>query len=216
MSNQALSIALGKVLNSHFTDFLKTVSEKHSIEIDNLLNDWSEFSGLKKKKVNVVTKIDGPYGQFTVKQLKEKCKTAGLKIGGTKTALAQRLKDFDDGKIVSKPLELARQGPYAGLTVKELKEELKKRGQRIGGKKADLIERLNDSDNESETDSENDEVSYGTMTVKALKELCEERGLSKTGKKADLIGRLQIDDDSDSSDSDSESDCTDCETDDED
>jgi hypothetical protein len=205
MANNSLSIALGKVLNSHFTDFLDQVSKKHSIEIDHLLNEWSEFSGLKKKKPVVTNKIDGPYGEFTVKQLKDKCKSVGIKVGGKKIDLVQRLRDFDSGKLVPKALELARQGPYEGLTVKELKDQLKEKGLKVGGKKNDLIQRLNDSDNESESESDSDEIDYASWTVAKLKEECETRGLPKSGKKSDLVGRLQIDDDSDNDDSESES-----------
>ena len=212
MANNTLSIALGKVLNSHFTDFITQISEKHNLDVDSLLNDWSEFSGLQKKKP-AAPKFEGPYGDFTVKQLKEKCKAVGLKVGGKKTDLIERLAGFDKGEVVPKALDQVKEGPYAGLTVKELKEKLKEKGLKVGGKKTELIDRLNESDNESESESDSDcdEENYSKMTVKQLKEECDSRGLSKSGKKADLIGRLQIDDD--------ESDCsecdTDCETDDE-
>ena len=188
------------------------VSAKHNIDVDSLLNEWSEFSGLEKKKKTVIPKFEGPYGEFTVGQLKDKCKSVGLRVGGKKIDLINRLSDFDSGKIVAPVVENAKQGPYAGLTVKELKEKLKDRGLKVGGKKKELIERLNDSDNEDDNELEDGEIDYSKWKVKELRQECESRGLRTTGKKADLVDRLNLEDESED-----ESECdTDCETEDED
>ena len=214
MANSVLATALSKVLNSHFSDFLTQVSAKHNIDVDSLLNEWSEFSGLEKKKKTVIPKFEGPYGEFTVKQLKDKCKSVGLKVGGKKIDLINRLSDFDSGETVAPVVENAKQGPYAGLTVKELKEKLKDRGLKVGGKKKELIERLNDSDNEDDNELEDGEIDYSKWKVKELREECESRGLRTTGKKADLVNRLNLEDESEDESDESECD-TDCETEDE-
>ena len=212
MANSVLATALSKVLNSHFSDFLTQVGDKHNIDVDSLLNEWSEFSGLEKKKKTVIPKFEGPYGEFTVKQLKDKCKSVGLKVGGKKIDLINRLSDFDSGKTVTPVVENAQKGPYAGLTVKELKEKLKDRGLKVGGKKNELIERLNDSDNEDDNELEDGEIDYSKWKVKELRQEGEPRGLKTTGNKSDLVDRLNIED----CESEDESDCdTDCETEDE-
>ena len=190
MANSVLANALSKVLNSHFSNFLTHVGEKHNIDVESLLNDWSEFSGLEK--IRKKTNSEGPYCEFTVKQLKDKCKSVGLKVGGKKIDLIKRLTEFDSGETVA---PIVTQGPYEGLTIKELKEKLKDRGLKVGGKKSELIERLNESDEESETESEIEgHVNYFTWTIKELRNECDARGIDNGGKKADLIGRLQIND----------------------
>lgn len=101
------------------------------------------------------------------------------------------------------------------ITVVKLKEELKKRGLKATGRKADLVKTLEESDreltngeetrnkhpiaptvskNDTEIDASNDSdyqsLNLNSMTVAQLKEELRRRGLKVGGKKAELIDRL--------------------------
>ena len=90
---------------------------------------------------------------------------------------------------------------YGSMTVPLLKEALKEQGVPIGGKKAELIERLKgktlgpieetEEEGKETPDEESDEVDYDSMTVPLLKEALKEQGLPVGGKKTELIERLK-------------------------
>lgn len=91
---------------------------------------------------------------------------------------------------------------YNKLKVVDLKEELKKRGLPVSGKKADLVLRLKSSDRKSKSPPKRkksppkspknrEKKDYSKMTVIMLKEELRARKLPVSGKKADLIARLE-------------------------
>jgi hypothetical protein len=85
---------------------------------------------------------------LSVKELKEECKKRGLTRSGTKQVLLDRLKGFDPAAAAMATIpneSVPDPGPeneWTGLTILLLKEECKKRGLVVGGKKEDLILRL--------------------------------------------------------------------------
>ena len=201
-------------VNTQMTEFLNQIATEYKIESDELTEKWATFTGLPKK---IVKTSDEP----TVRQLREKLRSHGLKVSGKKEELINRLDKFDRGVL---PDTVTLTG-YEAMTVKQLKDKLRERGLTVGGKKSDLIEKLHDSDNSSgdESEDEQSQVIYNSMTVKKLTEEINNRGIkkSKGDKKTDLIAKLiewdnENHSDSEDENSDSDSDCTDCETDDED
>ena len=221
MSNNTLSTKLASFINGQMTGFLNQVAEKHGIDADTLLSEWESYTGLKPKTKKSVVK--GP----TIKELREKLKAVNLPASGKKQDLIDRLADFEAGKIKPKVLDTAKAiaaGDYSVMNVKMLKEKLKEKGLKSSGSKADLVKRLTESDNETDSDNEGDEEApnYKTYTVKKLRADLKARGIKvKVGdKKEDLIKYLEHDDrlldntDSESSDSESESesDDSDCES----
>ena len=211
-----LSTKLASFINGQMTDFLNQVSEKHGIDATTLLSEWEAYTGLKPKVKKTVVK--GP----SIKELREKLKGVNLPVSGKKQDLLDRLADFEAGKIRPKSLDTASAiaaGDYSVMNVKMLKEKLKEKGLKLSGKKSELVKRLIDSDNETESDNEGDEEgpNYKTYTVKKLRAELKARGLKvKPGdKKEDLIKYLEDDDkhmDDSESESESESEDSDCET----
>jgi peptidoglycan hydrolase-like protein with peptidoglycan-binding domain len=166
----------------------------YEIDQSELLEKWSSFTGLKKKapKVN----DEGP----TVKELKTKLKSLGLKVGGKKSELKERLAAFDRGELRPVVLDTAKaiaDGDYSKMTVKMLKEELKSKGLKVSGKKDDLVARLSNSDDDDEdVQDEPADDDYNHWTVKKIREELKTRGLKakKGDKKIDLIAILDNDD----------------------
>lgn len=214
MSNSTLSTKLAGFINSQMTDFLSVIAKDYKIDETEILDKWSSFTGIKKKTSK--PKSTGP----NIIELRQKLKGIGLKTSGKKSDLEERLAAFEAGEIKPETAEDKKQavadGDYSKLTIKQLKEELKKKGHKTSGKKEELIKRmsepvppipLSESDNDDSTD-------YNKWTVKKIKAELKTRGIkSKVGdKKDDLIDRLTDDDNSLSdkhvsdSDSDSETD----------
>ena len=208
MSNSTLSTKLAGFINSQMTDFLSVIAKDYKINETEILDKWSSFTGIKKKTSK--PKSTGP----TIIELRQKLKGIGLKSSGKKSDLEERLAAFEAGEIRPEQKEEAvANGDYSKLTIKQLKEELKKKGHKTSGKKEELIKRMSEpvqSDSESDND---DSTDYKKWTVKKIKEELKTRGIkSKVGdKKEDLINRLTGDDnnslsDKHVSDSDSDSD----------
>jgi hypothetical protein len=212
MSNSTLSTKLAGFINSQMTDFLSVLAKDYNIDETEVLEKWSSFTGLKKKTSK--PKSTGP----NIIELRQKLKAVGLKTSGKKADLEERLASFDRGDLNPPSLDRAialADGDFSQMTIKQLKEELKKKGQKTSGKKEELIKRMSEpvnSDSDSDSDSE-DSTDYKKWTVKKIKEQLKTRGLkSKVGdKKEDLVNRLTEDDnnglsDKNVSDSDDESD----------
>lgn len=192
MSNTSMITKLSGLINGQMTDFLTQMATDYEIDQSELLEKWSSFTGLKKKAPKV--KDEGP----TVKELKEKLKTIGLKVGGKKTELVERLAAFDRGELRPAVLDTAKaiaDGDYSKMTVKMLKDELKSKGLKVSGKKDDLVARLSNSDDDSDQD-EPAEDDYNNWTVKKIRDELKTRGLKakKGDKKSDLIIILEEDD----------------------
>ena len=151
-------------------------------------------------------KVD--YDSMTVPLLKEALKEQGLPVGGKKVELIERLKGETLGPIEETeeegeetPDEESDKVDYDSMTVPLLKEALKEQGLPVGGKKAELIERLKgetlgpieetEEEGKETPDEESDEVDYDSMTVPLLKEALKEQGLPVGGKKTELIERLK-------------------------
>ena len=215
MSNSTLSTKLAGFINSQMTDFLSVIAKDYKIDETEILDKWSSFTGIKKKISK--PKSTGP----NILELRQKLKGIGLKTSGKKSDLEERLAAFEAGEIKPETAEDKKQavadGDYSKLTIKQLKEELKKKGHKTSGKKEELIKRMSEpvpSDNDSDSDND-DSTDYKKWTVKKIKEELKTRGIkSKVGdKKEDLISRLTADDNNglsdkqvSDSDSDSESD----------
>ena len=216
MSNSTLSTKLAGLINTQMTDFLSQMASDYKIDQSELLEKWSSFTGLKKKAPKVDD--EGP----TVKELKTKLKTLGLKVGGKKSELKDRLAAFDRGELRPVVLDTAKaiaDGDYSKMTVKMLKEELKSKGLKVSGKKDDLVARLSNSDDSDSDQDEPAEDDYNNWTVKKIRDELKTRGLKakKGDNKSDLIPILDNDKyASNVSDSDSDSDESDIETDEED
>jgi hypothetical protein len=80
---------------------------------------------------------------LTVPELKDKCRTAGLLVSGTKAELIQRL---TEAQLVRK--DLNGEPDLNLFTVPELKEKCREAGLLVGGTKAELIERLQEHNHE--------------------------------------------------------------------
>merc|ERR1711892_1579546 len=117
---------------------------------------------------------DAPLEEWTLKELKEECKTLGLSEKGKKAALIERIKE-------------ARTTPEEEAAVEEAAVE------EIAGEAAPeeaVVE-------EPETDAVVEEVAeveddgpLEEWTVKELKEECKALGVADKGKKAELIERI--------------------------
>ena len=193
MSNTSMITKLSGLINGQMTDFISQIATDYKIDQSELLEKWSSFTGLKKKapKVN----DDGP----TVKELKTKLKSLGLKVGGKKSELKERLAAFDRGELKPAILDAAKaiaEGDYSKMTVKMLKEELKSKGLKVSGKKDELMARLSNSDDDESDQDEPAEDDYNNWTVKKIREELKTRGLraKKGDKKSDLIAILEHDD----------------------
>jgi hypothetical protein len=75
-------------------------------------------------------------------------------------------------------------------TVAELKEELRRRNLPVGGRKADLIERIRQDHPSEENDPESDGSIWTTKTVTELKEECRRRCLLLSGNRGALVARI--------------------------
>ena len=83
------------------------------------------------------------YASMTVAQLKELLKEQGLPVSGKKAELIERLMEAsgaDEEVVEEAPAETSTD--YSSMTVAQLKELLKEAGKPVSGKKAELIERL--------------------------------------------------------------------------
>ena len=96
-----LSVQLMNVINENMTKFLEKVSTEFEIDETKLLEMWSSYSGVKPKEKNLKKekkkrllknekKDKGP----TIKELKEKLKSLGLKVSGNKAELIKRLEEY--------------------------------------------------------------------------------------------------------------------------
>jgi hypothetical protein len=105
---------------------------------------------------------DDSLGSLTVAKLREKCKERGLKGGGKKAEIIQRIKDHDAAEktVEEAPVVAETEKPaddddkdgendddsLMSLTVAKLREKCKERGLKGGGKKAEIIQRIKDHD----------------------------------------------------------------------
>ena len=85
--------------------------------------------------------------------------------------------DYDDANT-----EQETAADYAEMTVPQLKEELREKGLKVGGRKAELIARLGGQDGAPD---------YHQRKVAWLRDELRGRGLRVSGRKAELIARLE-------------------------
>lgn len=168
------------------------------------------------------------YNKYTVYQLKDLLTMKGLSIVGKKADLIERLKNAQNESTTEEKKEtitttttttadekegkdVEEEKDYSKMTVLKLKELLSDLGLSTEGKKQDLIDRLNNKNNNSQSnvseevdtsennkEKENDKkeggddiVDFNKMTVIQLKELLTKKGLETSGIKSELIARLK-------------------------
>lgn len=171
--SETFKTELTNFLSTKLESFIITICKKYDVSSENVLNDWQQFTGNDSKpKTSDPSNIQG---------LKEKCRSYGLKIGGKKSDLIERIRAHEAGEIVGD-----------SLSIKDLKLKLKEKGLKVSGKKDELITRLQNSDNESESDDgETSPSEYKNMKLMELRLELKTRGLKSTGKKDELIARLE-------------------------
>merc|ERR1711892_510033 len=147
---------------------------------------------------------DAPLEEWTLKELKEECKTLGLSEKGKKAALIERIKEAkttpEEEAAVEEPVveEAAVEEPVVEAVVEEaaaVEEAVVEEAavEEIAGEAAPeeaVVE-------EPETDAVVEEVAeveddgpLEEWTVKELKEECKALGVADKGKKAELIERI--------------------------
>lgn len=173
------TLTLKHEFNSLFTHklecFINTLCDKYGMTPQNILDDWKEFNG-KDYKVKSVKNTNSP----SIQDLKEKCREYGLKVGGKKKELEERIRAHESGEIVAD-----------SISIKDLKAKLKSKGMKISGNKDELLKRLNDG----ETDSKSDNKSkYNKMKLMELRLELKTRGCKTSGNKEKLISRLEEND----------------------
>ena len=125
---------------------------------------------------------DDSLGSLTVAKLREKCKERGLKGGGKKAEIIQRIKDHDaaektaeEAPVVDETDKAADDDDKDGeedddslmsLTVAKLREKCKERGLKGGGKKAEIIQRIKDHDAAEKTVEETSVAAESKPTKK--------------------------------------------------
>ncbi len=183
--------------------------------VNNIKRYLEKLSATEQKKLDIgiateivkdvpVVKKKAPKKSCTKKECEEQGKLCNKKTGNCiKDSTANRKKlGMPEKTSVKKIVETAKkkasikakavkvEEKYGKMLVKDLKAELKKRGLKLAGKKADLVKRLKDDDKEEKEE----EKDYSKMLVKDLRAELKKLGLPSSGKKADLVKRLKDDD----------------------
>ena len=97
---------------------------------------------------------------MTVVQLKELLKERGLPMSGKKADLIERLKSKKSPakrKSARKSAKKSKADGFSAMTVLELKELLREKGLTVSGKKADLVKRLEEFEEEGEEEEGEEE-----------------------------------------------------------
>jgi ATP-dependent exoDNAse (exonuclease V) beta subunit len=123
------------------------------------------------------------YSSMTVSQLKQILRSKGLKVGGRKAVLIERLESVASSTTESSSNSAV---DYSLKTVSQLKQMLRSKGLKVSGTKAVLIERLKSDIPPVETSL----LGYLSMTVVQLKAFLRSKGLKVSGKKAELVERI--------------------------
>jgi len=159
------------------------------------------------------------YNRYTVVQLKNILRQMGMRVGGKKAELLQRIKEADRVKLYNAHVLVFGSSPktdkikitgkrkctdrktYSDCNVVDLKAILKSRKLRVGGNKRELIQRLIEDDKKGEPEEKKvikkrgrecrDRVHFTDCNVPHLKTILRQRGMSVSGKKKELIKRLK-------------------------
>ncbi len=119
---------------------------------------------------------------------------SAMNIESLKNLLTENKIDHSDTKSNSELVKLANSISmpinYKTMTVEQLKNICRTRGLKVGGKKADLIERLSGKKETAGMTIANDD-SLSLLKVKDLKEICKSLSLTCTGKKDEIIERIK-------------------------
>merc|ERR1711892_88034 len=149
---------------------------------------------------------DGPLEDWTVKELKEECKSLGLADKGKKTELIERIKDARaSAPAVEAAVEEAvveeaavEETAIEGAAVEEAAVEdaaVEEAAVEEAAVEEAAVEEVAEVDSVEEPAAEGMEVEddgpLEDWTVKELKEECETLGLADKGKKAELIERIK-------------------------
>ena len=150
--------------------FINTLCDKYGMTPQNILDDWKEFNG-KDYKVKSVNNTNSP----SIQDLKEKCREYGLKVGGKKKELEERIRAHEAGEIVAD-----------SISIKDLKAKLKSKGLKISGNKDELLKRLSDGESDGESDngtSSKGNSKYNKMKLMELRLELKTRGCKTSGNK---------------------------------
>lgn len=133
------------------------------------------------------------FDKMTVVQLKDYMRQNNIKpLGGRRADLLERIYIYENNIKTSLQVnkkEKMSSINYDKLLVKELKELLRTYGLPVGGRKQELINRLN-AYTPKKSNVSSDNTYYSKMTVAVLKEKLKELKLPVSGRKADLVQRL--------------------------
>jgi hypothetical protein len=223
-----------------YTNRQKECIAKDEIELERFLEEAKSSMDEADEALaaaNSVLAIETPVvvselSQMTVTNLKTALKERDLKMTGKKVDLVARLEAYEvelasavDGAVKEGSIQVeadtladsatssrSSKEPYSDMSVVELKIELRGNGLKVGGKKTDLIERLQShtinssslteepaspAESVEEEEPVNNhrmkevEIDYESRTVVELKKELRGKGLGVGGKKAELIKRLK-------------------------
>ena len=171
---------LSTLFSTKLEGFINSLCDKYGMTPENIIEDWKEFSGKEDKSVKS-TNSESP----SMNELKKKCRGYGLKVGGKKNELLERIRAHEAGEVND------------SVSVKDLKDKLKKKGLKTSGNKDDLIKRLTDSEGESDCEvvDKNTKSKYKSMKLMELRIELKSRGCATSGNKEALISRLIENDD---------------------
>jgi hypothetical protein len=198
---------------------------ERDMEIAMSMEEWSETPAIETPVAW------SEWSEMTVTNIKAALKERDLKMTGKKVDLVARVYAYElelasavDVAVEEESIQVeadtladsatssSSREPYSDTTVAELKMELRGKGLKVGGKKTDLIERLQSHTISSSSLTEEPaspadsveaeqpvnnhhmievEIDYESRTVQELKKELRGKGLGVGGKKAELIKRLK-------------------------
>jgi len=148
---------------------------------------------------------DGPLEDWTLKELKEECKTQGLSDKGKKAELVERIKEFRAKSVQTPEVEdtEANEAESVEEETEEVAEENNEEPKEVSEESNEEPKEVSEESNEepkevSEENSEQEAMEVDEedgpledWTVKELKEECKTIGVSDKGKKAELVERIK-------------------------
>lgn len=129
-------------------------------------------------------------------QLREHCRELGLRMGGKKLDLLERIKDYYLNTVAERKVGASEKNldHDKKWTLKELKQQCRELKLRVTGTKAELLQRIKEHNVATENDGTGvADDSMGSMSRDELRTIAIGRGLSGNGSKDDLLSRIRED-----------------------